>query len=101
MRKKSHKKINPRNEAYDKFYIVNYLEFGKTWSGARKAGRTNDDFDDELPTGFENETGLDDEDEDEDEEDDLELGTRLGGAIENDWSDWRKMTWNLERGWEE
>ena len=46
-----------RNEAYDKFYIVNYLEFGKTWSGARKAGRTNDDFDDELPTGFENETG--------------------------------------------
>jgi len=88
MRKKSHKKINPRNEAYDKFYIVNYLEFGKTWSGARKAGRTNDDFDDELPTGFENETGLDDADEDEEEEDD-ELGTRLGGAIENDWSDWR------------
>ena len=108
-----------RNEAYDKFYIVNYLEFGKTWSGARKAGRTNDDFDDELPTGFENETGkshipsickinsqfwfsctwlfftylcfisgFDDEDEDEEEEDD-ELGTRLGGAIENDWSDWR------------
>ena len=36
MRKKSHKKINPRNEAYDKFYIVNYLEFGRTWSGQRK-----------------------------------------------------------------
>ena len=33
-------------------------------------------------------SGLDDEDEDEEEEDD-ELGTRLGGAIENDWSDWR------------
>ena len=36
MRKKSHKKINPRNEAYDKFYIINYLEFGRTWSGQRK-----------------------------------------------------------------
>ena len=33
-------------------------------------------------------SGLDDEEEDEEEEDD-ELGTRLGGAIENDWSDWR------------
>ena len=25
MRKKNHKRINPRNTAYDKFYIINYL----------------------------------------------------------------------------
>ena len=31
MRKKVHKKINPLNKEYDKFYLVNYLEPGKTW----------------------------------------------------------------------
>jgi len=82
MRKKSHKKINPRNEAYDKFYIVNYLEFGRTWSGQRKqaGNRGSDDFDDELPTGFDDY----DNDADEDTEDEMR-----GGCVENDWSDWR------------
>lgn len=31
MRKKGHKKINPKNTAYDRFYLVNYVELGKTW----------------------------------------------------------------------
>ncbi|QQP38247.1 Zinc finger protein 277 [Caligus rogercresseyi] len=62
MRKKSHKKINPKNAAYDKYYLVNYLEFGKTWSQ-----REDPLEEDELPTGFES----------SDEED------------ENDWSDWK------------
>ncbi|RLU27523.1 hypothetical protein DMN91_001327 [Ooceraea biroi] len=31
MRKKFHKYINPNNKAYDKFYIINYLEPGRTW----------------------------------------------------------------------
>jgi len=31
MRKKLHKKINPKNKSYDKFYVINYLEFGKSW----------------------------------------------------------------------
>ncbi|CAK9825364.1 Zinc finger protein 277 [Anthophora retusa] len=31
MRKKLHKRINPNNEEYDKFYINNYLEPGKSW----------------------------------------------------------------------
>uniref|UniRef100_UPI00358FB951 zinc finger protein 277 isoform X2 n=1 Tax=Myxine glutinosa TaxID=7769 RepID=UPI00358FB951 len=31
MRKKQHRSINPRNKDYDKFYIINYLEFGKKW----------------------------------------------------------------------
>ncbi len=35
MRKKQHKTINPKNKAYDKFYVVNYREFGRGW-GARK-----------------------------------------------------------------
>ena len=31
MRKKMHKKLNPKNKMWDRFYLVNYLEFGKTW----------------------------------------------------------------------
>ena len=31
MRKKMHKKLNPKNKKWDKYYLVNYLEFGKTW----------------------------------------------------------------------
>lgn len=31
MRKKQHRKINPKNNEYDRFYVVNYLEPGKTW----------------------------------------------------------------------
>ena len=53
MRKKGHKKINPRNKLYDRFYIVNYLEFGKNWETVSK----EPDFEDQpdvLPTGFDN-----------------------------------------------
>lgn len=66
MRKKGHKKINPKNSLYDRFYIVNYLEFGKNWEAVSKEPDF-DDEPDELPNGF-------DSDENEDE---------------NDWSDWR------------
>ncbi|KAM4676772.1 zinc finger protein 277 [Discoglossus pictus] len=31
MRKKQHRKINSKNAEYDRFYIINYLEFGKNW----------------------------------------------------------------------
>ncbi|KAK2583997.1 hypothetical protein KPH14_006456 [Odynerus spinipes] len=31
MRKKLHKRINPHNKTFDKFYINNYLEPGRTW----------------------------------------------------------------------
>ncbi|XP_077026382.1 zinc finger protein 277 isoform X2 [Tamandua tetradactyla] len=31
MRKKQHRKINPKNREYDQFYVINYLEFGKSW----------------------------------------------------------------------
>lgn len=31
MRKKMHKQINPEDVEYDKFYIINYLEVGKSW----------------------------------------------------------------------
>jgi hypothetical protein len=36
MRKKNHKKINPRDSNYDKYYLVNYLEFGKSWEKSSK-----------------------------------------------------------------
>lgn len=31
MRKKGHKRINPENKEYDKYYLINYLEPGKDW----------------------------------------------------------------------
>ncbi|XP_048863323.1 zinc finger protein 277 isoform X2 [Brienomyrus brachyistius] len=31
MRKKLHRKINSNNKEYDRFYVINYLELGKTW----------------------------------------------------------------------
>ncbi|KAM9815484.1 zinc finger protein 277 [Syngnathus typhle] len=31
MRKKAHRRINATNRQYDRFYIINYLELGKTW----------------------------------------------------------------------
>ncbi|KAL4640712.1 zinc finger protein 277 [Arapaima gigas] len=31
MRKKQHRKISSKNKEYDQFYIINYLELGKTW----------------------------------------------------------------------
>ncbi|KAI2648328.1 Zinc finger protein 277 [Labeo rohita] len=31
MRKKQHRRINARNYNYDRFYVINYLELGKTW----------------------------------------------------------------------
>lgn len=70
MRKKNHKKINPRNAAYDKYYLVNYLEFGKSWEQASKNHEDKPFEEEDLPTGF---------DSDNEEEE----------AFENDWSDWR------------
>ncbi|KAM6152916.1 zinc finger protein 277 [Erethizon dorsatum] len=31
MRKKQHRRINPKNKEYDQFYVINYLELGKSW----------------------------------------------------------------------
>lgn len=36
MRKKLHKRINPENKEYDKFYIVNYLEEDKSWKAIQQ-----------------------------------------------------------------
>ena len=40
MRKKNHKKINPRNSAYDKFYMINYLEMGESWKQDKRVMKT-------------------------------------------------------------
>ncbi|XP_060532724.1 zinc finger protein 277 [Cylas formicarius] len=41
MRKKLHKRINPRNKEYDQFYVVNYLEADKNWRAIEKQ---NDEY---------------------------------------------------------
>ena len=70
MRKKMHKKLNPKNKEWDKYYLVNYLEFGKTWEDFSKeeSYRTEE----ELPSGW-------DEAEREGNED-------------SEWNDWRGET---------
>ncbi|XP_073253229.1 zinc finger protein 277-like [Porites lutea] len=60
MRKKQHKKINPKNKEYDRFYMINYLELGKTWEDIQN----------------------------ENEVEENELRTD-GSADEDDWSDWK------------
>ena len=32
MRKKMHRRIRGSNREYDKFYLINYLELGKSWN---------------------------------------------------------------------
>ncbi|XP_044743049.1 zinc finger protein 277 isoform X2 [Chrysoperla carnea] len=41
MRKKMHKRINPEDKNYDKFYLVNYMEIGKTWQNKQKKFHKN------------------------------------------------------------
>lgn len=60
MRKKQHKKINPKNKEYDRFYVINYLELGKTW----------EDIQNEI----------------EEEED---VDSKTDKSDEDDWSDWK------------
>ena len=36
MRKKQHKQLNPRNKVWNQFYLVNYLEFGRSWEDAAR-----------------------------------------------------------------
>ncbi|XP_022099400.1 zinc finger protein 277-like [Acanthaster planci] len=43
MRKKMHKRINPRNPVYDKFYVINYLELGKNWEAVLSEEEEDED----------------------------------------------------------
>ena len=42
MRKKGHRKLNPKNKTYDKYYIINHLEFGKNWEKLHEEGEKFD-----------------------------------------------------------
>ncbi|XP_059485528.1 zinc finger protein 277 [Neocloeon triangulifer] len=57
MRKKQHKCINPNDTEFDKYYIVNYLEIGKTWKEVEE--------EQDGPTGAEEESWSDWCEEDE------------------------------------
>ncbi len=53
MRKKQHKCINPANKEFDKYYIINYLEYSKVWQDL-KSERDGDDQDqDQAQTSIE------------------------------------------------
>ncbi|CAD5224097.1 unnamed protein product [Bursaphelenchus okinawaensis] len=56
MRKRNHREVNPTNNYYDKFYIINYLELGKRWLEVLA-----EDFEDTMPTFVDS----DDEEEEE------------------------------------
>merc|ERR1712096_269849 len=52
MREKMHKKINPKNKEWDKFYLVNYLEFGKNWEDMAREEDGGVRGEEELPSGW-------------------------------------------------
>lgn len=56
MRKRNHREVNPTNNYYDKFYIINYLELGKRWLEVLA-----EDFEDSTPAFVDS----DEEDEEE------------------------------------
>eukprot|EP00731_Ephydatia_muelleri_P007735 Em0004g73a len=66
MRKKQHKRVNPSNHGYDKYYMVNYLELGKTWEQVLKE---------------------DDKEEEEEEKEEEVEGADL--LKRNEWEDWQ------------
>ncbi|CAH1783503.1 unnamed protein product, partial [Owenia fusiformis] len=71
MRKKGHKRLNPKSKKYDKYYIINYLELGKNW----KSIQSEDD------------TPIDsDTDKDEDWSDWQEMGGAKAVCLFCDWS---------------
>jgi hypothetical protein len=43
MRKKKHFKINSKDTAYDRFYMINYLEPGKDWKALEKEKDDDED----------------------------------------------------------
>ena len=65
MRKKGHRMIKSGDSSYDRFYVVNYQEFGKNWGALAKEAQFDDD-DDEL-NGF----------------------NARRGSEEGDWEEWR------------
>ncbi|CAG0885138.1 unnamed protein product [Cyprideis torosa] len=48
MRKKFHKRLNPKNRLYDKFYLINYLEMGKNWEDFETIVSLQNDKDEEC-----------------------------------------------------
>jgi len=70
MRKKRHFKLNTKNKSYDHFYIINYLEEGKSW----------EDFQKEI-----------DSDEENNEND-------LVTSLDDRWDDWKEDSENRSKG---
>jgi len=78
IRKKKHFKLNPKNNVYDKFYVVNYLEPGKNWQEVQKAldAEPEEEDTDSTATSTYTESGSEMDDEDKNEEE--------------DWDDWEE-----------
>jgi len=80
MRKKAHKRLNPHNKTYDKFYVVNYQEFGKDWDELSQEGcRRESDEEEDALNGFT-----------------LEDKRREMEELDESWDDWREESQNEE-----
>ncbi|KAJ2800017.1 hypothetical protein H4R20_004215 [Coemansia guatemalensis] len=53
MRKKKHFKISSHNRLYDRFYVVNYLEPGKSWEAIENENADESDSDDRKDDSWE------------------------------------------------
>ena len=73
MRKKGHKKINPSDSDYDRFYVINYKEFGKNWGDLVREDKQN----------------IVDNDDDDDDDVGALNGFNLDNPDDASWDEWR------------
>lgn len=64
MRKKRHRKLNPKNKEYDQFYLINYVELGRNWESLKDSHSDEDELD-----NYSNSEHAMDEDDDQNWED--------------------------------
>ncbi|XP_062516632.1 zinc finger protein 277-like [Corticium candelabrum] len=63
MRKKQHRKLNPKNKEYDCFYLINYVELGRGWESLRESYSDEEEQGDWQYSSGGSEAALDTEEE--------------------------------------
>ena len=63
MRKKLHRKLNPKNKEYDQFYLINYVELGRNWESLKESHSDEDELGDWPCSSGNSEHAMDEEED--------------------------------------
>lgn len=63
IRKKQHRKLNPKNKEYDRFYLINYVELGRNWKSLKESHSDEEELDEWHCSSGGSEHALDGEDD--------------------------------------